>query len=115
MLLTALALLAAMQDARWADVGSDPLSVTAVDRQSIRRSDDLVTIWTRDTFHVSQGSMLRELEMDCRRRTVAVAVVVMRESTGAITRRTVFRAFERTHEPIDPESAEERVFVAVCG
>lgn len=115
MLLTALALMAASQDDRWAFLGSDTLfSAVEVDRQSIRRSGDKITIWVRQTFGVSQNSMLREVEMDCGRRTMTVSVIIWREANGA-SRRTDFEAFQRTADSIDPESAEERVFVAVCG
>lgn len=114
MLLTYLLLLAAAQESRWVSLGPDTtFAAVDIDRRSIRRSGERVTMWERRTF-ISRASMLREVEVDCGRRTLTVLAITWIEANGA-NRRTQIPAFERTPDSIDPESTDERVFAAVCG
>ncbi len=112
MFLTALALHAAVQAERWVDVGgSEGPHREYLDTQSIKRTGEKVTLWTRRDLVQGQDTVWNELEFDCSKRTDTI-VAYIRDDRGTISHNDV-----RPHRgpaPIRPKSARERIFKLVC-
>lgn len=112
MFLTALALLAAIQADRWIPVGGSPGRYEDyLDKESVRRSGDKVTLWTRRNLARGEGTAWNEIELDCAARTDTILAWV-RDDRG-----TVSHNVDRPHRgpvPIPPGSVEERIFEIAC-
>ena len=112
MILTALALYVAEPPERWLHVGGDRNDYQEyVDSQSIRRSGDSATLWTRRDLSGGAGTMWHELEFDCSRRTQTVLAFIKDDGTS------VSHNEARPHRPaspISPGSAGEEVFNIAC-
>jgi hypothetical protein len=112
MLLIALTLSAAAVADRWLDVGGSTNAYEEyVDTQSVRRSGDKVTLWTRRDFVAGQGTAWNELEFDCRMRTETILAFI--RDDGRSVSHNVVRP-HREAAPIAPDSAEERIFNIAC-
>ncbi len=110
MFLIAVALFAASPPDRWVHVGgSANTSEEYVDKESVRRVGDKVTLWTQREF--GQGAAWRELEFDCSMRTETILAYV-RDDKGAISHNVVRP--HRKASPILRGSVEERIFNLVC-
>lgn len=113
MILTALALSTAIQPDRWVHVGgSTNLYEEYLDKESVSRSGDKVTLWTRRDFVRDQGTAWHEIEFDCSKRTETILAYV-RDDRGTISHNVV-----RPHREallIPPKSVEERIFNIACG
>lgn len=113
MFLIALALAAASPPDRWVHLGgSTGVHDDYLDQESVRRSGTKVTLWTRRDLALGRGTAWNELELDCKARTGAVLAWV-RDDGGVISHNVA-----RPHSaaaPIEPRSAEEKVFDLVCG
>ena len=111
MFLIALALTAMLQPDRWVDVGgSTDLYKEYLDKQSLRRTGDKVTLWTRRDF-ADRATAWNELEFDCSARTETI-VAWIRDDRGTISHNVV-----RPHRgaaPIAPGSLEEKLFKIAC-
>ncbi len=112
MILTALALLAATPADRWVQVGgSASLGAEYVDKESVVRSGDKVTLWTRRDLAGGQGTAWNELEFDCRMKTETILAYVQDDG------RSVSHNSVRPHRgaaPIPPKSVQERIFDFAC-
>ena len=112
MVLIAIALMMAVPPERWVRVGGDPgRSQEFLDTESIRRSGDKVTLWTRRDFAPGQGTAWNEVEIDCRLRTEAVLAHV-RDDGRAISHNEVRP--HRAAAPIARNSTEERIREIAC-
>lgn len=113
MILTALVLSTAIQLDRWVHVGgSTNLYEEYLDKESVSRSGDKVTLWTRRDFVRDQGTAWHEIEFDCSKRTETILAYV-RDDRGTISHNVV-----RPHREailIPPKSVEERIFNIACG
>ena len=115
MLLAAMLLLTAVQEERWVFTGRDDFwEQVEVDRQSVRRFGDRVRIWERRRMVLNQGSILREIDIDCRERTWTVFSNKFTDANGA-QRHFRFDEFRRTADAIEPGSLDENTFNVVCG
>ena len=112
MLLTALILSMAMQPDRWISVGgSIGLYEEYLDKESIKRSGDKVTLWTRRDFVRGRSTAWNEIEFDCSARTETILAYI-RDDDGTVSHNVV-----RPHRgaaPIAPKSVEERIFNLAC-
>lgn len=112
MFLTVLAWSAIVQPDRWVQVGDSSKAPNEyLDKESVRRSGNKVTAWTRRDYMPDQGTAWHELEFDCASRTETILAYV-RDDRGIISHNVV-----RPHRgptPIQPGSAEDRIFQIVC-
>ena len=112
MFLIAVALSAAAPPERWVHLGGSPdLYEEYLDKESVRRSGDKVTVWTRRDFARGRTTAWNELELDCSRRTETILAWI-RDENG-----TVSHNVERPHRaaaPIEAGSVAERIFEKTC-
>ena len=112
MVLTALALSAAIPADRWVHVDGRPdLFDEYVDTESIKRSGDRVTLWTRRDLARDQGTVWNELEFNCRTRTETILAYIQDDG------RSVTHNTARPHREaaiVRPNSVEERIFNIAC-
>lgn len=112
MLLIALALSAASPPDRWVHLGgSTGLYEEYLDKESVRRIGDKVTLWTRRVLADDRGTAWNELELDCSRRTETILAYV-RDDAGTISHNDVRP--HRKAAPIPANSPEERIFDIAC-
>ena len=112
MFLTALALSTTVQPDRWIHVGGSPnLYEEYLDEESVRRSGDKVTVWTRRDFARGQGTAWNEIELDCAARRETILAYV-RDDRGIISHNVVRP--HRESAPIPPKSVAERIFNIAC-
>ena len=112
MLLIAVTLSAATLADRWVRVGgSTSLYEEYVDQESVRRSGDKVSLWTRRDYVGGSRTSWNELEFDCRMRTGAVLAFI--EDDGGSVSHNVDRP-HRAAAPVAPNSVEERLFNIAC-
>ena len=112
MFLTALALSTMIQPERWVHVGGGTgLYDEFVDTESVRRSGDKVTVWTRRDFAENQGKAWNELEYDCAARTETILAYI--RDDGRTISHNVVRP-HRAASPVPPGSVEERILAIAC-
>ena len=112
MLLAALALATVIPPDRWVHVGgSTDLYEEYLDTESVRRSGDKVTLWTRRDFVRDQGTAWNEIEFDCSARTETILAWV-RDDNGTVSHNVVRP--HREAAPIPRGSVEERIFNIAC-
>ncbi len=112
MFLIALALSAMLQPDRWVHVGgSANVYEEYLDKESLRRSGDRVTVWTRRDFVRDGGTAWHEIEYDCAARTETILAYI-RDDRGTVSH-NVARP-HREASPIPPGSVEERIFNLAC-
>ena len=112
MFLIALVLSMPTPPERWVHVGgSTDVYEEYLDKESIRRSGDKVTLWTRRDFHPDRGTSWNELEFDCSMKTETILAYI-RDERGAVSH-NVARP-HREASPIPPDSVEERIFKIAC-
>lgn len=112
MFLTALILAAMIQPDRWIHVGgSTDLYEEYLDTDSVKRSGDKVTVWTRRDLARDQGTAWNEIEFDCSRRTETILAWI--RDDGRTVTHNVVRP-HRKSSPIPPQSVEERIFKLAC-
>ena len=112
MILITLALSAMTPADRWVHVGGSANQYEEhVDQESIKRSGDKVSLWTRRDFANDRGTAWHELELDCRMRTETILAYV-RDDGGSISHNSV-----RPHKeasPIPANSLQEKIFDLAC-
>ena len=112
MFLIAMALLAAAPPDRWVHLGGSAGRYEEyLDKESVKRSGNKVTLWTRRDFVRGRTTAWNELEFDCSRRTETI-VAWIRDDDG-----TVSHNVERPHRgaaPIPGGSVAERLFEMTC-
>lgn len=112
MFLIAVALFMEDPPERWVHVGGGTrLSEEYLDKASIRRSGDKVTLWTRRDYKDDQGTSWSELEIDCSTRTEAVLAFV-RDNGGNISHNSLRP--HRAATPIVRNSVEDTIANIVC-
>jgi hypothetical protein len=112
MFLIAVALATASPAERWVPLGGSASQYEDyLDRESVRRIGDRVTLWTRREFVPDRGTAWNELELDCSRRTETVLAHI-RDDRGTISHNSVRP--HRAASPIPPGSLEEKIFNIAC-
>lgn len=112
MFLIAVALLAASPPDRWIHMGgSTNLYEEYLDKESVRRTGDKVTLWTRREFALDQGTAWNEREVDCSMRTETILAYI-RDNNGTISHNIVRP--HREASPISANSVEEKIFNIAC-
>jgi hypothetical protein len=112
MFLTLLALSAMVEPDRWVHVGglADRYE-EYLDTESVKRSGDKVTLWTRRDFASDRATLWHEIEFDCSKRMETI-IAYIRDEGGAVSHNDVRP--HRQASPIPPASAEERIFKIAC-
>jgi hypothetical protein len=112
MLLTALALSTVIPADRWVHVGgSAGLYEEYLDTDSVKRTGDKVTLWTRRDFVRDQGNAWNELEFDCSERMETILAYI--RDNGRTVTHNVVRP-HRGSAPIPPNSVPEKIFNIAC-
>jgi hypothetical protein len=112
MILTLMALSAALQPERWVHVdGSRGLHEDYVDRDSIARTGDKVSLWTRRDLVREKATLWHEIELDCTAGTETILAWV-RDESGTVSH-SVERPF-RAASPIRPDSVQRKVADLAC-
>lgn len=112
MFLIAVALSMETPPDRWIHVGGrTSLYEEYLDKESVKRSGDKVTLWTRRDFMLDRSTSWNELEFDCSTRTETILAYV-RDDGGTISHNVVRP--HRKASPIPPKSVEERIFNIAC-
>ena len=111
MFLTALALTTMVQPERWVPVGGSTGYEEFVDTESVRRSGDKVTVWTRRDFAGNQGTSWNEIEFDCAARMETILAYI--RDDGRTISHNVVRP-HRAASPVPPGSVEERILTIAC-
>lgn len=109
MFLIALALSSVQAD-RWVPIGGGTDAVY-LDKQSLRRSGDKVTAFTRRDIPAEKATFWKEIEFDCAAKTETI-VAWIRDDAGTISHNEVRP--HRAAAPIPPNSAEEKAFRLAC-
>jgi hypothetical protein len=110
--LTQLVLSSVIQPDRWVHVGGSADAYEEyLDRESVRRSGDNVTLWTRRDLVLNQGTAWHEIEFDCSTRTGTILAYV-RDDGMAISHNV--RRPHRGSAPIALGSVEEKIFDIAC-
>ena len=108
----ACALSLAMQSDRWVRVGGGNSAYQDyLDQESITRSGDKVTLWTRRDFVTQQRTAWHEMEVFCASKRDTILAYVQ-DDAGTVSHNIV-----RPHRgpaAIRPDSTEERVYEIVC-
>jgi hypothetical protein len=113
MFLIAVSLLMAAPSDRWVQIGGSPnLYDEHLDTQSVRRSGDGVTLWTRRDWAGNRRTSWNELEFDCPRKRVTILAYV--QIDGEAVSHSVRRPHRRA-SPILSDTVEQRIFDIVCG
>lgn len=112
MILIALTLAAAAPQERWLHVGGIPNRYEEyVDTQSVERSGDRVTLWTRRDVSDDAGTVWNELELDCRKRTETILAFV--KIDGSSVSHNQVRP-HRPASPIPPDSLSRKILDIAC-
>ena len=112
MLLTALALSAAVQPDRWVHVGGRAnLYEEYLDKESVKRSGVKVSLWTRRDFVREKVTVWHELEFDCSKRRETILAYI-RDDAGTVSHNV--KRPHRESAPIPSKSVEERIFKIAC-
>ena len=101
-----------MQSDRWISIGSsNNASQDYLDQESIKRSGNKVTLWTRRDFITQQRTAWNEIEVDCSSKRDTILAHVQ-DDAGTISHNVVRP--HRGSTAIPPNSIEERIFHLVC-
>jgi hypothetical protein len=112
MLLIALTIATTAQPGRWVHVGGNgDLYQEYLDKESVNRSGDKVTLWTRRDHGRDQGTAWNEIEFDCLAKTETILAYI-RDDRGIVTHNVVRP--HRAAAPIPPGSVEEKIFNIAC-
>ncbi|MDQ3144841.1 MAG: hypothetical protein M3Q57_08195 [Pseudomonadota bacterium] len=112
MFLIAVALSMVASPDRWVHIGGRTDAYEEyLDKESVRRSGDKVTLWTRRDFVHDQGTSWNELEFDCSMRMETILAYI--GDDGGTVSHNVVRP-HRKASPILPKSVEERIFNIAC-
>ena len=102
----------AAQADRWVHVGGIANQYEEyLDKESVRRTGDKVTLWTRRDPVLGKGTAWNELELDCSARTETILAWI-RDDGGIVSHNSV-----RPHRealPIRSGSVEEKLFDLAC-
>jgi hypothetical protein len=97
---------------RWLPVsGSDGPRRDYLDRHSLQRDGNKVTLWTKRDFAGQQRTLWHEIEVDCAAKSDTI-IAWVEDNAGAVTHNLV-----RPHRPsatIPPNSLGQSIFALVC-
>jgi len=97
---------------RWVPVGGSPNThQDYLDHESIKRSGNIVTLWTRRDFVTTQRTAWNEIEVDCAKRRDTILAYI-EDNSGSILHNTV--SPHRSSTAIPPNSVGARIFDLVC-
>jgi hypothetical protein len=111
MFLIALALSTIAEPDRWVPLGGSNDQKEYLDQESVKRTGNKVTVFTRREMPLEKATFWREIEFDCAAKTDTI-VAWIRDDAGTVSHNTV-----RPHRgpaPIPPKSVEERAFQIAC-
>jgi hypothetical protein len=111
MFLTLLVSSAMAQPDRWVHVGSARDHKEYLDRESVKRSGDKVSLWTRRDFERDRATLWHEIEFDCSKRTETI-IAYIRDEGGTVSHNDVRP--HRAASPIPPGSVAEKIFTIAC-
>jgi hypothetical protein len=112
MFLIAVAIAMVPPPERWVRIGgSANLYEESVDNESVRRTGDKVTLWTRRTSTLGDVTVWQEIEISCSMKNAAILAYI-RDDSGAISHNDVRP--HRAASPISPNSVEEKLFNIAC-
>lgn len=101
-----------MQSDRWAPVGGSKNAYQDyLDQNSVKRSGNKVTLWTRRDFVTQQRTAWNEIEVDCSTKRETILAFVQ-DDAGVISHNIVRP--HRKETVISPNSVEEEIFRLVC-
>jgi hypothetical protein len=101
-----------MQFDRWVLVGgSNSAYQDYLDLESIKRSGDKATLWTRRDFVKQQRTVWHEIEVDCTSKSDTILAYI-EDDSGSISH-NVTRP-HRGSTAIPPGSVEENIYQLVC-
>lgn len=106
-----LALILAAPSERWVEIGSGAAHRDYLDRDSIERAGDRVTLWTRRDFATERRTRWHEMEVDCSRRQDTLLAWV-EDHEGSVSHNVTRPA--RGPAPIADGSLAARIYDAVC-
>jgi Surface-adhesin protein E len=113
MFLIVLAITLAAPAERWVRIGgSANLYEEFLDKESVTRTGDKVTLWTRRDFARGGGIVWHEIEIDCARKEAAI-VAFIRDDAGIVSHNDA-RPYKAA-STISPGSVEEELFNLACG
>ncbi len=103
---------------RWIPIGTTDTGTFSVDRETIRRDGDRVTVWERRIRAQPTANGTREnrtqWEYDCAAMTQSLLAGVSLDERGNEIAQYSVSPARQTRIPIDPESMAERVARTVC-
>jgi hypothetical protein len=100
------------QSDRWVPVGgSSNAHQDYLDRESIQRSGNKVTLWTRRDFVTQQRTAWNEIEVDCSSKRDTILAYVQ-DDAGTISHNIVRP--HRGSATIAPGTVEESIYEFVC-
>jgi hypothetical protein len=111
MFLTALVLSTLAEPDRWVHVGSGNDHAEFLDRESVRRSGDKVSLWTRRDLAGDQDTLWHEIELDCSTKTDTI-IAYIRNERGMVSHNDIRP--HRASAPIPPGSVQEKIFNIAC-
>jgi hypothetical protein len=108
----ACALSMAVQSDRWARVGGSDTYHDYLDQESIQRSGNKVTLWTRRDYVSQQRTAWHEIEVDCATKRDTILAYI-EDDAGTVSHNIV-----RPHRgpaAIRPDAVEGKIYDLVCG
>jgi hypothetical protein len=110
-LVMACALSMTEQTARWVSLGGGNAYQDYLDQDSVKRSGDTVTLWTRRDSVTKQRTAWNEIEVDCSSKRDTILAYVQ-DDAGTVSHNIVRP--HRGSTAIPPDSIAERIFNLVC-
>lgn len=111
MFLLALALVTLAQADRWVPLGGGTGHAEFLDKESLKRVGDKVTLFTRRELAPEKATYWEEIEFDCKARTETIIAWIRADERGVD--HNVTRPY-RGAAPIAPNSAKENAFKIAC-
>lgn len=97
---------------RWVPIGDNRGEYRDyLDRESIKRSGNKASLWTRRDYATQQRTAWKEIEVDCLRKRDTILAYVQ-DDAGTISHNTVRP--HRGSTAILPNSVEDKIFELVC-
>jgi hypothetical protein len=104
-------ILSTIQPDRWIPLGGSTDQKEYLDKESVKRSGDKVTLFTRRDIPAEKAMLWKEIEFDCSAKTDTI-IAWIRDDAGTVSHNTTRP--HRAAAPIAPGSTEERLFTLAC-
>jgi hypothetical protein len=111
MFLAALVLSTTIQAERWVPLGGSAGQQEYLDKESVKRSGDKVTLFTRREIPAEKATYWEEIEFDCAAGTDTIVAWIRSDERGVD--HNVVRP-HRAAAPIAPNSPKRRAFEIAC-